>query len=89
MTTVASLADVGVQDFAADEAFARHLDAIDPLRGERELFACPAGPYDGRSIYLCGNSLGLMPKAARDEVLGELDDWSRLAVEGHAKARVP
>lgn len=88
MTTVASLADVGVQDFSTDETFARHLDAIDPLRGERELFACPAGPYDGRAIYLCGNSLGLMPKAARDEVLGELDDWSRLAVDGHGKARV-
>jgi len=89
MSAVASLAELSVRSFEPSEEFARHLDAIDPLRGERERFACPPGPHDGRCIYLCGNSLGLMPLAARDEVIGELDDWARLAVEGHAKARRP
>ena len=39
--------------------------------------------------YLCGHSLGLMPLAARDLIGEELDDWARLAVEGHEHARRP
>jgi kynureninase len=43
----------------------------------------------GDTIYLCGNSLGLQPKKAREYVLEELDDWAALGVEGHLHARHP
>jgi kynureninase len=41
------------------------------------------------AIYLCGNSLGLMPKKAREYVNAELEDWASLGVEGHLHARHP
>lgn len=42
----------------------------------RDLFALPPG------IYLDGNSLGLMPHAAREAVLRRLEEWQRDAVGG-------
>lgn len=76
-------------DFQLGEAFAKRLDAADPLRAYRERFEIPVGP-DGRPvIYFCGNSLGLMPKAAREAVDQELDDWARLAVDAHLSAKTP
>lgn len=70
---------------------ARALDEQDPLRPFRALFAMPHAPGPGgrerESVYLCGNSLGLMPKAAREAVVRELDDWAALGVEGHFKDR--
>jgi kynureninase len=69
-------------------AFARRLDAADPLHEFRQRFALPrAAGGDEPLVYLCGHSLGLMPLAARDRVLEELDDWARLAVLGHEHAR--
>jgi kynureninase len=71
------------------EDFARGLDANDPLRGYRERFHLPPGP-DGRPCaYLCGNSLGLQPRAAREFVERELEAWARLGVEGHFKDEAP
>ncbi|HEX6852110.1 MAG TPA: kynureninase [Candidatus Polarisedimenticolaceae bacterium] len=65
------------------------LDAADPLARFRDRFELPTGP-DGRSlVYLAGNSLGLMPRAARAYVAQELDDWARLGVEGHFHAKTP
>src|SRR5690606_27053437 len=52
--------------YQADEAFARHLDATDPLRAYRERFHIPKQANGEDVIYLCGNSLGLQPKAARE-----------------------
>lgn len=66
------------------------LDEADPLRGFRERFCFPEAPKGASSrqvVYLCGNSLGLMPRATRDAVLAELDDWARTGVEGHFKRR--
>jgi kynureninase len=38
----------------------------------------------GRTLtYLCGHSLGLMPRAARRGVEAELDRWAALGVDGH------
>ena len=39
--------------------------------------------------YFAGNSLGLQPRATRDELLADVDDWARLGVEGHLEARRP
>ena len=36
-----------------------------------------------KSIYFCGNSLGLQPKAAREYVNAQLDTWSTIGVNGH------
>ena len=49
----------------------------------RSRFALPLGS-DGRPlIYLTGNSLGLMPLRAPARVEQVMDQWARLAVEGH------
>ncbi|WP_377267156.1 kynureninase [Peterkaempfera sp. SMS 1(5)a] len=73
----------------ASEEEARRLDAADP--GHRDLFHVP--PADGGSYpetaYFAGNSLGLQPRATRDELLADLADWARLGVEGHLEAGRP
>ncbi|MGN9777963.1 kynureninase [Micromonospora sp. H33] len=70
-----------------DEAL--RLDADDP--GHRHLFHVP--PADGgrypEAAYLAGNSLGLQPRATREELLTDLDAWRRLGVEGHLEAERP
>src|SRR5881296_256765 len=75
--------------FSADEDFAKQLDTEDPLRSFRDKFHLPLGK-DGRPlIYLAGNSLGLMPKSARQIVDQELDDWAKLGVDAHLEAKTP
>jgi kynureninase len=75
--------------FSADEPFALELDAEDPLRHFREKFHLPLGKNGQPLIYFAGNSLGLMPKAARQLVEEELDDWADLAVDAHLGATTP
>lgn len=71
------------------ESYARARDAADPLAPLRAEFAFPSGE-DGRPlVYLCGNSLGLMPRRVPDLMRRELEDWARYAVEGHHLAAVP
>jgi kynureninase len=75
--------------FSADEDFARQLDAEDLLRHFREKFHLPLGKDGKPLIYFAGNSLGLMPKAARQIVEQELDDWAKLAVDAHLESATP
>jgi kynureninase len=75
--------------FSADEKFALQLDADDPLRSFREKFHLPLGKDSKPLIYLAGNSLGLMPKSAKEIVEQELDDWAQLAVDAHLGAKTP
>src|SRR5438105_5893423 len=75
--------------FSADENFARQLDAEDPLRGFRENFSLPLGNNGKPVIYFAGNSLGLMPKSARQIVEEELDKWGKLGVDAHHAAGTP
>ena len=55
-------------------------DARDPLAALRARFALPLDARGEPLIYLCGHSLGLLPLAARERVLEELDEWARLVV---------
>lgn len=75
--------------FAPDEPFALTMDSVDPLRSFRDRFHIPADANGKPFIYLCGNSLGLMPKGAAAYVQQELDDWARLGVDGHFAGRTP
>src|SRR6266852_6542556 len=75
--------------FSADEDFAKQLDAEDPLRSFRDKFHLPLGKNDKPLIYFAGNSLGLMPKSARQVVDQELDDWAKLGVDAHLEAKTP
>ncbi|MEQ9096640.1 MAG: kynureninase [Phycisphaerales bacterium] len=68
---------------------AKRLDAADPLKGERALFAIPKDDAGNEVAYFTGNSLGLMPHAARDAVTQELDDWATLGVDAHTKGQNP
>src|SRR5213075_2165594 len=75
--------------FSADENFANQLDAEDPLRQVRDKFHLPLGKEGKPLIYFAGNSLGLMPKTARQIVEQELDDWEHLGVDAHMDAATP
>ncbi len=75
--------------FSTDEKFALRLDAGDPLRQFRDKFHLPLAENGQPLIYFAGNSLGLMPKTARQLVEQELDDWARLGVDAHLEAVTP
>jgi kynureninase len=68
--------------------FAKALDEKDSLKEMRNEYLFPQ--QNGKPfIYLCGNSLGLQPKVAK-EVLGkQLDNWQNLAVEGWFEGNEP
>lgn len=68
---------------------AKKLDAADPLRHFRDQFHFPRTVSGEPAIYLCGNSLGLQPKATKRVLLEELEDWANLGVEGHFEGRRP
>ena len=75
--------------YRPDEAWALEQDRSGPLAWSRGEFALPTGAGGEPLVYLCGNSLGLMPKAAQAQVAQELDDWARLGVEAHFAGRNP
>src|SRR5438067_8925425 len=75
--------------FSAEEQFALQLDSEDPLRHFRQKFHLPLGKDDRPLIYFAGNSLGLMPIAARAIVEEELDNWAKLGVDAHHAAGTP
>ena len=75
--------------FAPGEDFARQLDVADSLRQFRNRFHIPEDKEGRPLIYFCGNSLGLMPKSAREMIEQELADWSSLAVDAHFKEQTP
>lgn len=61
--------------------FAQQLDKQDPLRSFQKRFHFPKH-NNRRSIYFCGNSLGLQPKNTEGAVKAELDYWRQQGVEG-------
>ncbi len=72
-------------DFARGVSAARELDAADELARLRRRFALPKDG-DRTLSYLCGHSLGLMPRAAARAVAAELERWAELGVDGHFAA---
>jgi len=78
-----------IMQFSVEESFAKQLDTEDPLRSFREKFNLPLGKDGKPLIYFAGNSLGLMPKTAREFVDQELEDWAKLGVDAHLGAKTP
>jgi len=77
------MAAISKETLRTDAQYALELDAQDVLSGFRERFHIPKDASGKPEAYFCGNSLGLMPKAARALIEAELDRWARLGVEGH------
>lgn len=71
------------------ESEALTLDARDPLAPLRDEFLIPRHTDGAEQAYFCGNSLGLQPRATRQALLDELDDWRDLAVEAHFRGKHP
>ena len=69
--------------------FAARLDEEDSLAGFRDRFEFPGNRGGRRTVYLCGNSLGLQPKLAAQYVSEELAEWANRGVEGHFEAARP
>jgi kynureninase len=68
-------------NFENSLSYAQSLDQQDALYELRTEFLFPE--QNGKPIiYLCGNSLGLQPKATRKLVEQQLNRWEQLAVEG-------
>ena len=75
--------------FSVDEKFVCDIDAQDPLRDLRDCFHLPLGKDGKPLIYFAGNSLGLMPKSARQILDEELDNWAKFGVDAHHAAGTP
>ncbi len=75
-------------DYQPTLAYAQQRDQNDPLRAFRDQFLIPekAGVIQ---TYLCGNSLGLQPKSARQALERELEVWQRHGVEGWFEGEEP
>ncbi|MDN3585708.1 kynureninase [Pedobacter aquatilis] len=68
-------------NFENNLAFAKGQDAADVFKDFRAEFLFPK--HKGNDfIYLCGNSLGLQPKAVKQVLNNQLDNWANYAVEG-------
>jgi kynureninase len=75
-------------NFENTRGFAQQLDAEDQLSKYRNEFIFPE--VNGRKvIYFTGNSLGLQSQRAKKYVEEVMDDWGKLAVEGHFYADKP
>lgn len=75
-------------NFENNLAYAKALDSNDPLKDLRNEYLFPQ--QNGKPfIYLCGNSLGLQPKVAKEVLRKQLDNWENLAVEGWFEGESP
>ena len=69
--------------------YAQQLDKEDHLSFLRDQFHIPKDTNGNDWIYFTGNSLGLQPKSTKEYINQELEDWAKLGVEGHFKAKNP
>lgn len=64
-------------------------DAGDPLAALREAFHLPRTASGETALYFAGHSLGPQPRAVRQLIDVELQDWASLGVDGHFDGRNP
>jgi kynureninase len=76
-------------EFGTSIEYAKEMDRKDPLSSFRSEFHLPLNEKGEEYVYLCGNSLGLMPKVVSEYVNQELIDWKNFGVEGHFHAKRP
>lgn len=69
-------------------AFARKLDAEDPLRHCRNRFVIPR-ENGQEKVYFLGNSLGLQPVSTSQYIQQVMEDWGRYGVEAFFDAPEP
>lgn len=67
-----------------DRAYAEELDRDDPLRPFRDRFYVQPG-----TLYMDGNSLGLLSRDAEQSLLATLDDWKTLGIDAWMRANPP
>jgi kynureninase len=80
--------DAPAASYDTTESWARDADERDPLAEHRDRFHIPK--INGRdSVYMCGNSLGLQPRATRAALEQELADWRDLGVDAHLEGAHP
>lgn len=72
-----------------DRREALEKDNQDRLQHFREKFIFPESKTREKVLYFTGNSLGLQPKNASDQINKELENWSKFGVEAHFKAEKP
>lgn len=70
-------------------SYAIQSDTEDALAAFRDRFHIPKDKEGNDVIYMCGNSLGLMPKSTEKYIVEVLTDWQNLAVEGHFHGKNP
>ena len=70
-------------------SYAIDSDKEDVLSSFRDKFFIPRDKDGKDVIYMCGNSLGLMPKSTEKYIKDELAGWQNLAVEGHFYGKNP
>ncbi|MBQ0788094.1 MAG: kynureninase [Oceanihabitans sp.] len=70
-------------------SYAQQQDQNDPLSKYRDAFHIPKDKDGNDWLYFTGNSLGLQPKATKEYIQQELEDWANFGVEGHFEAKNP
>ncbi|MDO7138438.1 kynureninase [Algibacter lectus] len=78
-----------MSEFKTGLEFAKQQDQNDILKPYRDAFYLPKNKNGEPLIYMTGNSLGLQPKATKQYINQELEDWANLGVEGHFEAKTP
>lgn len=70
--------------FDIGEDFAQRMDLDDPLNRFRERFYIPE-----KTVYMDGNSLGLLSKESEKTLLRALDEWKTMGIRGWLDAEKP
>ncbi|VDN03204.1 unnamed protein product [Thelazia callipaeda] len=91
--------DAGILDLTSLD-LAEALDDADPLKFLRHEFAFPKMKTlpqidlllvnaNDDAIYMCGNSLGLMPKGTKRLMDEQFEKWANMGVLGHTEGPLP